>query len=58
MMISNNVTETDLMDFDRSNLNIKHPKRTEAEMEQHFEVEQLMDFSSDRKRMSILVRDL
>ena len=27
-------------------------------MEQHFEVESLMDFTSDRKRMSILVRDL
>ena len=57
-MITNNITETDLMDFDRSNPNIKHPKRHENEMEEHFEVECLMDFTSDRKRMSILVRDL
>ena len=57
-MLGNNVTEADLMDFDRSTPNIKHPKRPESEVEQHFEIESLMDFNSDRKRMSILVRDL
>ena len=36
---------------------MKHPKRSDEEIEQHFEVESLMDFTSDRKRMSILVRD-
>ena len=56
-MITNTVTEADLLDFDRSNLNIKHPKRDYSDIEQHFEVESLMDFTSDRKRMSILVRD-
>ena len=56
-MITNTVTEADLLDFDRSNLNIKPPKRDYSDIEQHFEVESLMDFTSDRKRMSILVRD-
>ena len=51
------MTEADLLDFDRSQLNMKHPKRSDEEIEQHFEVESLMDFTSDRKRMSILVRD-
>ena len=58
MGITHTLSEVDMMDFDRSNNNIKHPKRLQAEeQEQHFVVESRMDFSSDRKRMSILVRD-
>ena len=51
------ITEVNLMEFDRSNPSIKHPKRIENEAEQIFEVGCRMEFSSDRKRQSILVRD-
>lgn len=45
------------MDFDRTNTSVKHPKRFNGQVEQHFEIEIKMAFTSDRKRMSILVRD-
>ena len=46
-----------IMDFDRSNTNIKHPEILETENENNFEIECQMSFTSERKRMSILVRD-
>ena len=54
----NTLSEAD-MEFDRQNSNIKHPKKFENEEDstQIFAVEQRMSFTSDRKRMSILVRD-
>ena len=45
------------MDFDRKNTEMRHPKRFQNETEVIYSIEQRMDFTSDRKRMSILVRD-
>lgn len=45
---------SEYMAFDRSQLNLRHPKRPD---EQYFQILSRMDFTSERRRMSILVRD-
>jgi len=48
----------DMMEFDQSNLNIPHRKADTAPGSAlRFQIERRMEFTSTRKRMSILVLD-